>query len=247
MRLVIDIGNTRIKPALESAGRLTPGTAIPWRDRSLEEVISAVCARSPRPTAVLVSNVAGPALAEALSARVAQQWQLAVHFMQVQSQCAGMQTTYDDPARLGVDRWLAALAGFHLVGGAVCVFDAGTALTVDIVTAEGTHRGGLIAPGLALMARSLTQGTAQLSLDRPTAVDRFATNTRDGISLGCRDAVAGLLARVAERCVSDYGKLPQFIVTGGEAEDLLSLSPFPLMHVPDLVHQGIVIAADAAA
>ena len=233
MRLVIDIGNTRIKPALESAGRLTPGTAIPWRDRSLEEVISAVCARSSRPTAVLVSNVAGPALAEALSARVAQQWQLAVHFMQVQSQCVGMQTTYDDPARLGVDRWLAALAGFHLVGGAVCVFDAGTALTVDIVTAEGTHRGGLIAPGLALMARSLTQGTAQLSLDRPTGVDRFA--------------VAGLLARVAERCVSDYGKLPQFIVTGGEAEDLLSLSPFPLMHVPDLVHQGIVIAADAAA
>jgi type III pantothenate kinase len=245
MRLVIDIGNTRIKPAQEFAGQLNLSPAIPWRDRSLQDVLHAVCAGIPRPTAVLVSNVAGPALAEALAAQVAQHWQLAVEFMQVRPRWAGMQTIYDNPNRLGVDRWLAALAGFHLAGGAVCVIDAGTALTVDIVTADGTHRGGLIAPGLALMARSLTQGTAQLSLDTLTAVDQFATNTRDGISLGCRDAVAGLLTRVAERCARDYGGAPRFIVTGGEAEDILSLSPFALECVPDLVHQGIVLAADA--
>ena len=246
MRLVIDIGNTRIKPAQESAGRLTSGPAIPWRDQSLEDALGAVCAGLPRPTAVLVSNVAGPSIGEALAARVAHHWQLVAEFIQVRPRCAGMQTIYDEPARLGVDRWLAALAGFHLAGGAVCVIDAGTALTVDIVTADGTHRGGLIAPGLALMARSLTQGTAQLSLDTRTAVERFATNTRDGISLGCRDAVAGLLARVAERCKRDYGSLPRFIVTGGEAEEILSLSPVALTHIPDLVHQGIVLAADAA-
>ena len=246
MRLVIDIGNTRIKPAWDLGGRLIARPAIPWRDRALAEVLSSVFEDLARPIAVLVSNVAGPAVADALIAEVARHWHMPVEFMQVRPHCAGMQTTYDDPSRLGVDRWLAALAGFHLAQGAVCVIDAGTALTVDIVTAQGIHRGGLIAPGLALMARSLTQGTAQLSLDRPTAVDAFATNTRDGISLGCRDAMAGLLARVAERCLHEMGTRPRFLVTGGEAEDLLSLSPFALTHVPDLVHQGVVIAADAS-
>ena len=51
MRLVIDIGNTRIKPAQELAGQLNLGSAIPWRDHSLGDALHAVCAGIPRPTA----------------------------------------------------------------------------------------------------------------------------------------------------------------------------------------------------
>lgn len=247
MRLVIDIGNTRLKAAVEEHGVLTLLPAWPWRGEDLAAYWARVFAAGPTPSAVLVSNVAGSAMAEAVTTASRTHWALTPHFLHVRTRCAGMRTRYDDPTRLGVDRWLAALAGFHLAQGPVCVIDAGTALTVDVVTAEGEHRGGLIAPGLALMARSLTQGTAQLSIDTLAPVARFATNTRDAISLGCRDAVAGLLERVAWRWTREFASPVRYLVTGGEAAELQALSPFALELVPDLVHRGILIAADAEA
>ena len=57
------------------------------------------------------------------------------------------------------------------------MIDSGTAFTADVVNGEGEHLGGLIAPGLSLMARSLTQGTAHLNLDVVQRVDAIATNT----------------------------------------------------------------------
>ena len=247
MRLIIDIGNSRLKAAVEANGILTLLPAWPWRGEDLAAYWARAFAAGPTPGAVLVSNVAGSAVAEAVTAASRAHWALTPQFMHVRTCCAGMRTSYDDPTRLGVDRWLAALAGFHLAEGPVCVIDAGTALTVDVVTAQGEHRGGLIAPGLALMARSLTQGTAQLSIDTLAPVTRFATNTRDAISLGCRDAVAGLLERVALRWTREFAEPVRYLVTGGEAAELQALSPFALELVPDLVHRGILIAADAQA
>jgi pantothenate kinase type III len=94
------------------------------------------------------------------------------------------------------------------------------------------------------MVRSLTQGTAQLALDEVQRVDCFATNTAAAISLGCREAVAGIIARVAERLARDVPGEPAWFVTGGEARTIEELSPLPLRRVPDLVLQGLRIVAE---
>ena len=136
------------------------------------------------------------------------------------------------------------MGGFRRARGAACVVDAGTALTVDVITQRGDHLGGLIAPGLSLMVGSLTQGTAQLALAQVEAIDRFATNTAGAISLGCREAIAGILARVGERWRHEIGEVPKWYATGGEAEVIKELSPFPVEVIPDLVLQGIAIVAE---
>jgi type III pantothenate kinase len=245
--LLIDIGNSRIKAGLHQRGGIHQLKPCEWRKVEAKDAWSSVLNGLMKPSRIMVSNVAGNAVATALNAWAQERWEVTPEFVTVRREHAGMRTRYDRPAQLGVDRWLAALAGFHLAKGPCCVIDSGTALTVDIVTAEADHIGGLIAPGLGLMARSLTQGTAQLSLDKVQTVDAFATNTAAAISLGCREAIAGLIHRVAERLKKDYGSDFTWYLTGGEAGAIAELAPFELKPVPDLVLQGLAIVAEQGA
>lgn len=245
MRLLVDIGNSRIKGGTETRGAIGPLPPCSWRKMSAPQAFARIFGPLQRPERVLVSNVAGNAIAMALNQWSEERWRVTPEFIAVRANCAGMHTCYERPAQLGVDRWLAALAGFAYARGAVCVVDAGTALTVDVVTASGEHRGGLIAPGLSLMARSLTQGTAQLALDQVQVIDRFATNTAHAISLGCREAMAGILLRVADRWRRELHEAPYWLATGGEAGVIKELSPFAIEVRPELVLRGLAIAADA--
>ena len=242
MRLLVDIGNSRIKAGTEVRGRIGGLVPCDWRKMSAPDAFTRIFGPLPRPERVLVSNVAGNAIATALNQWINERWGLTPEFVAVRANCAGMRTCYERPAQLGIDRWLAALAGFAHARGAVCVVDAGTALTVDVVVANGEHRGGLIAPGIALMVRSLTLGTAQLTLDQVQVIDRFATNTAHAISLGCREAMAGILLRVADRWQRDLHETPRWLATGGEAGVIKELSPVAIEVLPDLVLRGLMIA-----
>ncbi len=69
----------------------------------------------------------------------------------------GITNGYNDPSKLGIDRWLAILgAATQFKGQNLCVFNCGTAITMDIVTANGEHQGGLIFPGVQLLHRAVT-------------------------------------------------------------------------------------------
>ena len=244
MIVLIDIGNSRIKAGLLRGRGIHSLKPCEWRKVPPQSAWTAVLSGLTKPEGVYVSNVAGNAIATALNAWVKEHWDLAPQFVTVRRDCAGVRTQYDRPAQLGIDRWLAAIAGFHLAKGPACVIDAGTALTVDVVTAAGLHVGGMIVPGLGLMAKSLTQGTAQLALDEVQSINDFATNTAGAISFGCREAVAGLIARTAERWRETLKEDPVWYVTGGEADAIVDVSPVPLVKVADLVLQGIAIVED---
>jgi type III pantothenate kinase len=242
--LLIDAGNSRIKAARREGGSLRPLPALATRAPA---DFADWADESPAPPRILVSNVAGADVAAALTAFAVQRWRLTPEFVRPERSFAGMTTRYANPHQLGVDRWLAALAGFHLGGGPVCVVDAGTALTVDVVLGDGTHLGGLIAPGPELMRASLTRGTAQLASDGIAEVSTFADNMHDAISLGCTDALAGLIDRVAARLPRVApGSSFRWFLTGGGAPALLPLVPAHCEHVPDLVLRGLALHADAS-
>jgi type III pantothenate kinase len=197
-----------------------------------------------RPRRVLVSNVAGPDMAMHLLRYARERWQLEAEFAVPCRSRAGMTTCYQKPEKLGVDRWLAALAAYHEARAAVCVIDVGTALTVDVVTADGVHLGGLIAPGPDLLRSSLTRGTAQLESDGLSLVEGFADNTRDAISLGCTDAIGGLFQRVATRLEHHQPREDfHWYLTGGAAPLVEALLPVPAVHLPDLVLRGLAVLA----
>ena len=240
--LLIDIGNTRIKAALVQDGEPFMLPAAGTREHapfaSWAEHISS------HPQRVLVSNVAGAEMAMHVVRYARERWQLDPEFAVPCRTRAGMTTRYQQPEKLGVDRWLAALAAYHEARGAVCVIDVGTALTVDVVTSDGTHLGGLIAPGPDLLRLSLTRGTAQLESEGLSLVEGFADNTRDAISLGCTDALGGLLQRVSARLEQHQPREDfRWYLTGGAGPLVEALLPVPAVHLPDLVLRGLAVLA----
>ena len=122
--LLVDIGNTRVKAALVQGGgaHLLP----PGATRGGEPFGAWAEAISTRPARLLVANVAGREIAMHLVRYARERWQLDAEFAVPCRSRAGMTTHYARPEKLGVDRWLAALAAYHEQRGPVCVIDAGT-------------------------------------------------------------------------------------------------------------------------
>jgi len=245
--LLVDIGNTRLKAASLGPRGLAPWPAVATSAREAWPAWAAASGGAP-PTRVLVSNVAGAAVRAAFAQLAESTWNRTAEFIAPAREACGMRTAYRDPARLGVDRWLASLAAWHREHTAVAVVDMGTALTVDVVTAAGLHLGGLIAPGLDLMRRSLTEGTAQLASTAVVEVAGFADNTQDAISLGCWSAVAGLLRETRQRLSrSRETAEAAWFLTGGGAPALARMVDWPAELAPDLVLEGLAIAVEAHA
>ena len=93
----------------------------------------------------------------------------------------GMPVHYDDPAEIGPDRIADAVAARAVYGSPCIVIDLGTTTNIEVIDAHGTFVGGVIAPGLALGARSLSAAAARLPQVEPSALndDFFPWGTSD--------------------------------------------------------------------
>lgn len=148
---------------------------------------------------------------------------------------------YATPQTLGADRWLGALAAFRRFGRAVVV-DCGSATTVNLVDADGTFRGGPIAPGLGALQLGMASATPALPAARldamPTAPPR---SSQDAVDTGVLSGFCGMVERlVADTLRAAHGPA-RVVVTGGRSEILLRHGRLRAHHVPDLVHQGLAL------
>ncbi len=153
----------------------------------------------------------------------------------------------DTPDTVGLDRLLACLAAKESAeaGRPFLVVQAGTALVINLVNAAGAFAGGAILPGLALMARSLREHTAQLP---EVVIDKSqepipGRTTRDAIRTGIYWASIGAILTL--RAGYDHGEVLPVYLTGGDAQLLRGSVPEPATHLPDLVLEGIRLAAEA--
>ena len=143
---------------------------------------------------------------------------------------------YDLPDSFGADRIaLCALSRRLYPGEAVIALDIGTAITVDVLASGQDYLGGLIMPGLDLMAKALHEHTARLPLvgiDRPeTLIGRSTVDCiRNGITLGCVSSIEGLLVKIKRWLRDEHDEQSiRVIATGGNAPliaGMLDVSPF---------------------
>jgi type III pantothenate kinase len=224
MVLLIDAGNTRIKWAIvdpqnksqpglwEQDGSLTHDEfaqrPVPWSARRIERAI--------------ISNVAGGELQEKL--RFALQG-ISIEWFTAGPGLAGVTNRYQNPQQLGSDRFATAIAVHALFPDRdIIVATCGTATTIDAVTAQGDFIGGMIAPGLLLMAQSLAQNTAQLPAVRSATqiAAHFADRTHTAILSGCLAAQAGAIEYAVQHYASLTGspvqQTPLCVLSGGAAE-----------------------------
>jgi type III pantothenate kinase len=252
MKLLIDIGNTRMKWAtvVDDAFAVTGGgvhrnhneTDVPAAvDRILGQIDG-------KPEQVLAANVAGDAMGNAIDAVVRKRWNLPVDFAETRPESGSVRNAYDDYRQMGVDRWLAILATHDRHRQAACIIDAGTAVTIDQIDATGTHLGGVIVPGLDLMRRSLLSDTGDIGrlaeLDnKGLATDKrimLGKSTAEAIGGGSLSAICGLIESCIEQLNSRDGD-SVVVVTGGDAERILPHLRVAADHRPMLVLEGLRI------
>jgi type III pantothenate kinase len=245
--LLIDVGNTRLKWAVLDNGSLGPQQAQPHAGWTADHIRTHVLANTARPSRVIVSNVGGEQLATILREAVAAEWGLEPKFPVSIARAGGIENAYPVPQQLGVDRWMAMIGARAKVPGPACVVSVGTAMTVDGVTAQGRHVGGLILPGPDLMVSSLLTNTSDLaarSVPMPSGASLFADNTRSAIHQGSVHALAALVDRAMSTLQSSCGTRPTLLMTGGAAPRIEPLVAGPVVGVPDLVLRGLAVLAD---
>tara|TARA_R110000824_G_scaffold315042_1_gene502066 strand:- start:81666 stop:82454 length:789 start_codon:yes stop_codon:yes gene_type:complete len=248
--LEIDAGNTRLKWRLleqtqQKKETIKSGAALAVEKKAMlpeefQQQIHALHVADPGAIEVVrASNVRGATFAKALSGFCEELLSVAVDFALVRQNHAGLQNSYQLPTALGVDRWLAMLAAYKSSQQAVCVIDCGSAMTVDLVSANGLHEGGFIVPGLQLMKLSLGEHTAELGY-RPE--DDFALepgkSTAEAINHGILTMVLGMLEHVHDK----WGADKNWYLCGGDAALLASFIDWPHQLMPELVMDGLAIA-----
>lgn len=244
--LLLDSGNTRLKWAwLTAAGLEHPGSAA-QAGLDLHAHAQSVWSEVAAPTRIIVSNVTGDEFAARLSACTQRLWQLEPEFVHAQPRACGVTNAYADPAKLGADRWLALIAAHRHTPGAVCVVDCGTAVTIDTLTADGNHSGGVILPGLRLMQHALFEHTQQISDDMNQAthpLTPFARSTQAAVQNGALYALTSAIERATADAEAALGTAVTRIITGGDAPRVLPHLAAQYRHTPDLVLQGLAVIA----
>ncbi len=240
--LSIDIGNTRLKWTCSFNDKIIDRNLFAWQAKILKEDLEKQWGKLEQPEAILVSNVAGDVVRDILSEWCETNWQIKPTFAAVESVCCGVRNSYPEPAKLGVDRWLAMIAAWNLYNENVCVIDCGSAVTIDVVSANGQHEGGMISPGLALSGRALTDHTHALTAEQRKNFPLLANNTEDAINSGCYHHLIGGIQHVLHEIGSQFDPDMKYIITGGDAELVMTALDINMRHESDLVLNGLYLS-----
>ena len=241
--LLLDVGNTRLKWGVVDAGRIHRTGHIAMQ-RIRDEGLGALTSRLPREVdAVHVSNVAGATFATRLSGVVGMHCGCDVHFAKSERQACGVRNGYRHPRRLGVDRWVAMIGAWAELESACVVVDAGTAVTIDALDADGQHLGGQIFPGVTLMLQALAANTSDIPavgrrLPAASGLDIFGDSTGKAVQHGAWNAVTGAVDRAITTLRSSAYD-PSLVLTGGDASRMLKALGTEPLHRPHLVLQGL--------
>ncbi len=245
MQLLIDIGNSSVKWALRAGqGAALTGFGSALHAGALPLDLLAIWDELEGIDAVIAAGV-GPEPVKAAVVQVCQaRFQRKPRWVETQPQVHGVRIAYAVPERLGVDRFLNLIAAHRLAQGQPApapslIVDAGTAVTYDLLQADGQHLGGLILPGMRMMRDSLFAGT-QIPRYEPAEADlAWAADTGEAIAAASIQAPAALAERLHARLARQTGAAPRLLLTGGDAERLAAALQLPADHLPDLVLRGL--------
>ena len=237
--LAIDAGNSRTKWGVHDGHRWSIGPPIP----TASIVDAGVFRELPRDIEfdqIVISNVAGRRVGQLIRAALAG-FSAPMQFIESKASQCGVTSRYERPEALGCDRWAAMIGAYS--GGTnksapMLVVMAGTALTIDALTADGVFLGGIIAPGPALMREALNRGTAQLP-DAAGEYRDFGRNTIDAIETGAINACAGAIERMHAKLAAESNAAPRCVASGGAIHAIARHLPFPVAINDNLVLDGL--------
>jgi type III pantothenate kinase len=147
----------------------------------------------------------------------------------------GMPIRYDNPAEVGADRIVNAVAARERWGAPVVVVDFGTATTFDVVNAAGEYAGGIICPGISISAEALVAHASRLyRVDVKRPAELVGKNTGAAMQAGLYYGYIGLVDGILERLLAEIPGVRMVVATGGQA-DLIASGSKHIRHVDPLL------------
>lgn len=247
MLLVIDAGNTRTKWAKVQADGTLSGVQATSNSKL---TVSALRQDLATVNKVVIANVAGHEIAAQLNSMMPEH--LEPIFIVPKSQACNVINRYEQVETLGMDRWAAVIAAWHMYKQPTLVINAGTAITIDALgkdkaTKKGVFLGGNIMPGLQLLYGSLSDKTANLTTDVGGKIDVFPRNTNDAIETGCMNAIIGAVVLQMKQLEKHCAFLPKIVISGGDAVKIAEALNHHLNRVivaENLVLQGLALIGE---
>jgi type III pantothenate kinase len=245
--LALDIGNTRLKWAFFDGA---DGDEIVSRGAmfiaEIEQFLERAEIAAMKPTLIAGSHVANAATRRRIEDQLATIGQR-VTWIESSASACGVKNNYEEPARLGTDRWAALVAAWQRKLAPCLVVSAGTALTVDQLDNRGYFLGGAIVAGYHAMLGGLAGNTAALSVDAGDWIER-PRNTRDALATGAIDAMVGAIDRGYARLTETLARhnvtaKPKVVLTGGSAYRLLTHLHVDAVVIDTLALEGVRLLA----
>lgn len=253
MKCYIDAGNTRIKWQIGPKGE---PNALTWAEKSQWPTqLAASLAKGKTISAFVISSVAPQAQQQWLAQWLAANYSgVPMQWLESRARCCGVKLAYCDVAQFGVDRFCALIAARQQCPKQpVLVINAGTAITIDYLAANGQHEGGVIMPSLAAMKAGLNQLAPKLTeywedtdSSKTNAIDCMATSTQAALQLGARwmliSALTQTIAAMKEKTTESSPQAPMaLVIAGGDAVMLQSMLDPTALAKEHLVLEGVRI------
>lgn len=240
--LIVDLGNTRWKAALSTAGEVgvvesgAHSDAQGFRAYLTRTAIGAKC--------VLIASVAGQLIEARATAEIRKTLGLSPRMIKSTDLMPNILSGYRKPEQLGVDRLMAMVAARARTSAPLCVIDAGTAVTMDFVDASGKHLGGFILPGTRMFRDCLLANTAIPRDSNVHVSDPLGRDTPTAVALGARYSIVAIVETFLSGSRALFGKQrAEIYVGGGDADQFTGLLPSPCTKLEHLVLSGLAVLA----
>jgi len=242
MSLLIDCGNTRCKLVRMFAdGTLSPIFAIANDAGDFVVRLNEWLLEARGEKSCYFASVANTEVSSKIEIALASAG-YSVTRIRTQAEALGMRIAYPVPEQMGVDRFLALIAA-HRKKQSLLLVSAGSALTVDLLDAHGVHHGGMITATETIIQNAMENRFANFR-NLSGSIKGFSDNTADALASGARYMVLGIIEKGwrEARLRLNEPDLP-LLITGGDAEALLSNLPDNTVYQPALVLEGLALWA----
>ena len=252
MLLVIDVGNTNITLGvfegddIKASFRLTTNTARTSDEYGLVicDLLKARNIMTEEIHSVVMASVV-PKIMHSLASGIIKYLGITPLNVGVGTK-TGIKVSAVNPKEIGADRVVDAVAAYEIYGGPVLVIDFGTAITYDLITADGSFIAAVTSPGLRIAANALWTDTAKLPEieiampDTILAKDTI-TSMQAGLVFGCIGQTEYIVKRMLKESEIDKCRI---IATGGLGKIIADATDVIEVYDPNLTLKGLKIISD---
>ncbi len=246
MLLALDMGNTNITIGVFEGSRLLLESRVATDDTKMEDQYAVELMDILRLYHVDAANVDG-AIISSVVPQLDRTLRHAVKKVTGQTPLmvgpgtrTGLNIRIDNPAQLGPDLLVGAIAAIAQYGAPCIIWDLGTATTVSVVDEKGDFRGGAIMPGVATSFESLTNRTSllpRIRLEAPAHV--IGTNSNDSMQSGAVFGLASMVDGMCDRIEEELGGPATVIATGGLGREIVPHCRHRIAYDDKLLLEGL--------